>query len=266
MFESYIDLLNAVASDGELIQPSDVSLNRSFATKELNNVQLKIDKFKPLLIDGDEVRYYDKELQWYFDSYEKPKHAPIELNHEKWDKKPVIKPDTFLAELRKIAADVIGCCNRCGPNSNYGEMCLRLKNHIGITQLEWCVEKLKNDKSSRQAVAFYNTPNYQFWSNDDFVCCLTQMFSIKGTKLNTVINSRSNDLINSFRFDSIWWHIFQRIVLKELQSAYPELQLGYMLVNIFSAHYYLKDEKKLDLIKMCADNDAFMTFVVEKYL
>lgn len=39
-----------------------------------------------------------------------------------------------------------------------------------------------------------------------------------------------------------------------------------MLVNIFSAHYYLKDEKKLDLIKMCADNDAFMTFEVEKYL
>jgi thymidylate synthase len=38
MFESYIDLLNTVASDGELIQPSDVSLNRSFATKELNNV------------------------------------------------------------------------------------------------------------------------------------------------------------------------------------------------------------------------------------
>ena len=33
--------------------------------------------------------------------------------------------------------------------------------------------KLKKDKSSRQAVAFYNSPSYQYWSNDDFVCTLT---------------------------------------------------------------------------------------------
>lgn len=266
MFTSYIDLLNAVATDGELIQPSDVSVNRSFATKELNNVQLKIDSFTPLLIDDNESEYYDKELQWYFDSYEKPKHAPIELNHEKWDKNPVVKADTFLADLRRMAADVIGCCNRCGPNSNYGEMCLRLKNHIGITQLEWCVEKLKADKSSRQAVAFYNTPNYQYWSNCDFVCCLTQMFNIKDNKLNTVINSRSNDLINSFRFDSIWWHIFQQIALKELKKTYADLQLGYMFVNIFSAHYYLKDEKKLTMINTCSSNNTFAEFEIGKYL
>jgi len=38
MFESYIDLLKAVDTDGETISPSDVSLNRSFSTKELNNI------------------------------------------------------------------------------------------------------------------------------------------------------------------------------------------------------------------------------------
>ena len=133
MFISYLDLLNAVERDGETISPSSVSINRSFETKELNNVQLEIDDFQQLLINDDEVRYYEKELQWYLDTYEKPKHAPIELNHEKWESNPVVKPDTFLTDLRRMATDVIGCCNRCGPNSNYGEMCLRLKNHIGVT-------------------------------------------------------------------------------------------------------------------------------------
>lgn len=38
MFMSYLDLLNAVDKDGELISPSNVSSNRSFETKELTNV------------------------------------------------------------------------------------------------------------------------------------------------------------------------------------------------------------------------------------
>ena len=123
-----------------------------------------------------------------------------------------------------MAEDVLGAKNRCGPNSNYGEMCLRLKNHMGVTQLSWVVERLKRDRASRQAVAFYNSPNYQYYSNEDFVCCLTQMFNIKGNKLNTIVNSRSNDLINSFRFDSIWWRIFQMLSnLKLLIRSFERL-------------------------------------------
>lgn len=45
MYTSYYDLLNDVYQNGELISPSDVSTNRSFQTKELTNVQIKIDDF-----------------------------------------------------------------------------------------------------------------------------------------------------------------------------------------------------------------------------
>ena len=164
-----------------------------------------------------------------------------------------------------MAEDVLGAKNRCGPNSNYGEMCLRLKNHMGVTQLGWVVERLKRDRASRQAVAFYNSPNYQYYSNEDFVCCLTQMFNIKGNKLNTIVNSRSNDLINSFRFDSIWWRIFQKRVLDELKMTYPDLELGYLLVNIFSAHYYLKDEFKIQKIEELQQNGEFKN-ISKEYL
>jgi len=36
--------------------------------------------------------------------------------------------------------------------------------------------------------------------------------------------------------------------LKRLQARYPELKLGYLLCNIFSAHYYMKDAEKLEKI------------------
>lgn len=244
MFLSYIEMLQAVEKTGEFVSPSSVSLNRTFATMELSNVQVKIDNFKPQLVDDNEVEYLQKEIDWYLG------RNTSDDQHKK---------------LKILAKELIGCVNRAGPNSNYGEMCLRLKNHIGLTQLDWILGKLVKDKSSRQAVAFYNTPNYQYWSNDDFVCTLTQMFSIKDGKLNTTVNIRSNDLVNCFRFDSIWYNMFQSIVLKELKKTYPDLQKGWMLCNIFSAHCYLKDKEKLQKIYRCAEDISFKT-LGEEYL
>lgn len=236
MFTDYIDLLKKVQQDGELISPSNVSANRSLETKELNNVQLKLDNYDCLLTSEDEVSYFEKELDWHFGKFDSNSKEFKQL---------------------KLTAAKLGIHNRCGPNSNYGSMMLRLENHIGITQKDWVVEKLKKDKNSRQAIAFYNTPNYQYWSNEDFVCCLTQMFNIKDSQLNSVVNSRSNDLINGFRYDSIWWRLFQTTILKELQKFYPDLKLGYLLVNFFSAHYYLKDEAKISEMSDSVGNWIF---------
>lgn len=258
MYKSYIELIRDVEKNGEIVSPSNVSVNRSFQTKELNNVQLFIDDFQHYLISDEEVAFFTKELDWYFNRFEVSKKPPLELTHDKYqiNEQKNIEYDSHLKQLHKMAED-LGIKNRCGPNSNYGEMMLRLKNHVGITQLDWVVEKLKKDKGTRQAIAFYNNPIYQYYSNPDFVCCLTQMFSIKDNRLNTVINSRSNDLINCFRYDSIWWNIFQQIVLRELTPIYKDLKLGYMLINIFSAHFYTKDNSKL--IQILDENFKFKT-------
>lgn len=233
LFKSYIDLLHGVQNEGELISPSNVSVNRSFQTKELTNVQLVINDFKPFLLNDKEQEYIKYELDWFLDEQ-------LDLSSE--------DHGNCHAFLKRKAETLIGCVNRDGPNSNYGEMCLRMKNHIGVTQFEWIVEKLKKDKNSRHAVAFYNSPMYQYWSNDDFVCTLNQLFNIKDNKLNTTVNIRSNDLINCFRFDSLWYNKFQQLVLGELQKTYSDLQIGTMTCNICSAHYYIKDEEKLSQI------------------
>lgn len=243
VYTSYTSLLNDLKTIGEKISSSvGVSVNRSYETKELNNVQIKFDNFVQFLLDDDEVEYYEKELQWYLNLYD-------------YDNPSVY--NKFIKDLRKLAEEKIKCKNRCGPNSNYGEICLRLKNHVGLTQFDWCIEKLKNDKFTRQAVAFYNTPNYQYLNNNDFVCCLSQMFNVKDNKLNTVVNSRSNDIINSFRFDMIWWRIFQTKIYNALLDVYPTLEMGYLFVNIFSAHYYIKDEYKIDIINKISNDNKF---------
>lgn len=245
MFSSYVELLAEVQKNGKLNSASAVSINRSHETKELRNIQLEIKDFEQMLLDDKEVTYFEQELDWYLGRYE-PKQ-------------------NIGKKLRELAKEVLNAENRCGPNSNYGEMCLRLKNHIGVTQVDWIVGKLEKDKGSRQAIAFYNNPSYQYWSNDDFVCTLTQMFSIEDGKLDTTVNIRSNDLVNCFRFDSIWYRMFQKMVHEKLLTTYPDLKLGSMFFNIFSAHYYLKDEDKIAKIFEAAKAHSFKK-VGEKYL
>ena len=185
-------------------------------------------------------------MKWYCDKVEKPEARRLDLTHEKWTDYPTYNKRDINKELRQMGIDLLeNVVNRAGPNSNYGEMCLRLKNHAGITQLDWIIDKLKKDISTRQAIAFYNSPNYQYYSNQDFVCTLTQMFNIKNNKLNTTVNIRSNDIMMCFRFDLIWYKTFQQIVFNHLKEYYPTLEMGYLFCNIFSAHYYIKDEEKV---------------------
>lgn len=147
--------------------------------------------------------------------------------------------------------------NRDGPNSNYGAMCLKHQNYAGYTQIQWCEDKLKADKNTRQAVTFYNSPEYQYKGNIDFVCTLTQMFSIKNDRLNTTINIRSSDILNGFRYDMIWYRVYQQLLCDKLKFSYPELDIGSMTFNIFSAHYYLRDEALLERIFKRAEKDKF---------
>ena len=52
------------------------------------------------------------------------------------------------------------------------------------------------------------------------------------------------------------------IVLDNLKDTYPDLRLGYVLVNIFSAHFYMKDKFKID--QLCSN--ALLSIDVEKIL
>lgn len=254
-YSTYQELLNHLRSDGEFISPSDISSNRQLITKELSNIQLKIDNFQQLLLDDSEVMYYERELDWYLRNCTQLKPLIITEMNDNEERR----------SLKTLSLELIKCINRCGRHSNYGKMCLCEKNINGITQFDWVTDRLRKDPRSRQAITFYNQSKYQYYSNVDFVCCLSQMFNIIDNKLNTTVNCRSNDIINSFRFDMIWWRVYQNIIKNSLKDIYPNLELGYMMCNIYSAHYYIKDEYKIDTINQLTKTNTFKS-INEYYL
>lgn len=116
-------------------------------------------------------------------------------------------------------------------NSNYGSL-------LFGEQLQWVVDSLKNDKNSRQAIAFLNQPKYQFEGNKDFVCTMYLNFSIRKDKLDMKVQMRSNDVFYGLTFDAPFFAFVQQHVYLWLKSTYPELELGTYHHYADNIHFY----------------------------
>ena len=89
-------------------------------------------------------------------------------------------------------------------NSNYGFLALKEK-HSGKSQMEWCVDRLRQDPETRQAIINYNQPRHKYPGNKDFVCTISQQFVLRNGRLDTVVLMRSNDLIYGLSYDAPWF-------------------------------------------------------------
>ena len=93
-------------------------------------------------------------------------------------------------------------------NSNYGYLTHR-KFH-GKSQFDWCVDRIKEDPCTRQALINFNLPEHKYERNRDFVCALQQIFRQKDGLLHQRVIFRSNDLIRGLTYDMPWfaytWH------------------------------------------------------------
>lgn len=125
-------------------------------------------------------------------------------------------------------------------NSNYGSL-------LFGEQLDWVVTSLKNDKNTRQAIAFLNQPKYQFKGNKDFVCTMYLNFSIRENKLDMKVQMRSNDIFYGLTFDAPFFAIVHQHVYLWLKSTYPELLLGTYYhfadnIHFYERHYELAEK------------------------
>jgi len=101
-------------------------------------------------------------------------------------------------------------------NSNYGFLALTEK-HNGKSQYEWCIDRLRNDPDSRQAVINYNQPKHKYSFVKDFVCTVSQQFIIRDGKLDCIVYMRSNDLIFGLSYDMPWFCYLHRMIADELE-------------------------------------------------
>ena len=112
-------------------------------------------------------------------------------------------------------------------NSNYGWAIYSPEN--GFTkdpesparnQFKCVLAELKKNPESRRAIMIYTRPSmwldYNKNGRSDFMCTNTVQYLIRGGKLNSIVNMRSNDSIFGFRNDRAWQKHVQEKLASEL--------------------------------------------------
>lgn len=141
-------------------------------------------------------------------------------------------------------------------NSAYGARIFGIHNEdefvefykkIEFDQWKNCVNKLKEDKDSRQAIIHLHTPNDK--KTKDEVCTLTLQFLIRNNKLNMITTMRSNDVVLGFTYDVFAFTFMQELMANELGVG-----LGIYCHNVGSMHIYSKEfyGMKTNLLHECS--------------
>lgn len=142
-------------------------------------------------------------------------------------------------------------------NSAYGFLIFKNRSHgnkefesLGEdlsmrTPWEWCVESLKADKDTRQAILRFNLPEHAWIGNKDFPCTMHGVFQIREDRLNFSIVMRSQDMVKGAAYDWPWFISLMEKMVDELKPTYPSLNIGAYTHAASSIHIY---EKNLDII------------------
>lgn len=138
-------------------------------------------------------------------------------------------------------------------NSAYGYLLFAPNLEGYSNQFDWAYNCLRSDKNTRQAIMFFNTPEFQYEGNKDFVCTLNGIFHIRDNKLNFRINMRSNDIRRGCQYDIPFFMLLQYLMYLLLkETVYPDLELGTYTHYAASLHLYDGDTpefKDVDMAK-----------------
>ncbi len=145
------------------------------------------------------------------------------------------------------------CCTKDDKkeiNSNYGWCVFSEENG---SQYDNCLEVLKKDKTTRNALIVYNRPEiYKDYKRDgmhDMICTMYSHFFIRNNKLYMVHQMRSNDIRFGFICSDLAWNCFvYQNMYEDLKETYPDLEVGTIRWTSDSMHLYSRhfdDLKKL---------------------
>ena len=122
--------------------------------------------------------------------------------------------------------------------SQYSAECMR-------TPWQWCVDALRSDKDTRQAILRFSLPEHFYKGNKDMTCTLDGNFHIRDNKLLFRVHMRSNDLTLGLVYDLPWFISLMAEMVNELKDLYPELEVGTYTHTVDSLHIYDRDEEKI---------------------
>jgi thymidylate synthase len=214
-----IDLIEAVRKHGEISQPRNLKVFEGIYGHINVNPSSPFANFKDREFNW---RYFAGELAWY------------------------LKCDRDISYINKFSSFWKGITNPGTNeiNSNYGSL-------IFNDQLKWCLDSLKADINTRQAIALLNQPKFQYEGNKDFVCTMYLNFFIRDNKLNMKVQMRSNDIFYGLTFDAPFFAFVHQHMLLWLKETYPKLTLGRYDHFSDNIHYY---ERHFDLVDSILTN------------
>ena len=148
-------------------------------------------------------------------------------------------------------------------NSNYGYLLFHKVNERGLTQFEYAISCLLNNKSSKKAVMTIHSPEHAYLSNDN-PCTLNIVFRIINDELNMHVTMRSNDVWYGLPYDLPFFHVVHKAALNILSRTYPEIRLGIHVHQAHSLHIYERSLQKYSLCerKGYADEPDVMFYLI----
>jgi len=217
--DTFIDIIKHIEETGEESTPRDLMV------KETMLANITIDPIDCIADFKDRPfnwKYLSGELAWYL-----KKDRDVNF---------IGKFSSFWNRITNPGTNEI--------NSNYGHL-------IFNEQFVWAVDSLVKDKNSRQAIMFFNRPDYQFEGNKDFVCTMYANFFIRENQLHMKLQMRSNDIFYGLTFDAPFFSFLHQSVYLILKDTYPELELGWYFHFADNIHFY---ERHFELCNNLKDN------------
>lgn len=116
-------------------------------------------------------------------------------------------------------------------------------------QLTYVVNKLKEDKGTRQAVLTIWRENPPV--SKDIPCTISVQWLIRNNCLHCIDTMRSSDAWLGWPYDVFNFTMVTSFIMLHLREVYPELHLGNLFMNLGSSHLY---DTNLVKAKVCVDD------------
>jgi thymidylate synthase len=201
------------------------SFPRGQETRELIAARVVLDpKDNIITLPGfkTDLKYAKKELEWYYSGSNR-----------------IVDMGEYAKVWEKFSDDGVTV------NSAYGYQIFGHHPDVRMDQWKWVVNKLKDDKDSRQCVININLPAHKEKPTKDMCCTLALQYFVRDSKLHSITYIRSNDIYFGFRNDIYCFCEFQKKMAREL-----ELKVGSYVHVAGSLHLYQPQFKKVeDLMK-----------------
>lgn len=226
-YEFLYPLYNKIKNEEFIVTGSNASQTEGQESYvELLGKSVELDPYSPYIyLDkgfSTPKKYVKHELDWY-----KSMDLSI-IGHEGIETNPTWNACCTKDDKKEI-------------NSNYGWCVFSEENG---SQYDNCLEVLKKDKTTRNALIMYNRPEiYKDYKRDgmhDMICTMYSHFFIRNNKLYMIHNMRSNDIRYGFICSDLAWNcfVYQNMLADLKETAYPDLEVGSIIWTSDSMHLY----------------------------